>query len=333
MLSKAIERLNLLGPIEKAFAAQLKSFPHRDAWHFPDKSIRWTFKEVNRYSQAYAMGLAELGLNPGDKVATWLSCKEFPESLILQLACARAGFEIVSLDSTENFESGMKSAKLLIVSPWESWGNNNRIDFVLSQIPEMLKTQSGSSLKSQKYPGLKGIIQTGFSTIRGSLKLKQIPVYAELEETSNSMQNFEIKPNLPLFSHFGVSHTQENLANFAVDFSEKLGVKGGDSVISTLSHQYPLTFGSVLGASFVGAKTVIAPDADGLSLYKAQHAKVLIVNMEKAQNIKGKGEIETLVIGTKKSASIEPFVKKLHDQGVKARKIVDFDLITLKKSA
>mmetsp|Transcript_5109 Transcript_5109/g.5056 ORF Transcript_5109/g.5056 Transcript_5109/m.5056 type:complete len:198 (+) Transcript_5109:391-984(+) len=197
----------------------------------------------------------------------------------------------------------------------------------------MSSTQFGSSLKSQKYPGLKGIIQTGFSTIRGSLKLKQIPVYAELEETSNSMKNFEVKPNLPLFSHLGVSHTQENLANFAVDFAGKLEIKGGDTVINTLFHQYPLTFGSVLGASFVGAKTVIAPDADGLGLYNSQHAKVLIVCPEKAQNIKGKGEIETLVVGTKNSGSIEPFVKKLHDQGVKARKVVDVDLITLKKSA
>mmetsp|Transcript_12683 Transcript_12683/g.12789 ORF Transcript_12683/g.12789 Transcript_12683/m.12789 type:complete len:280 (-) Transcript_12683:38-877(-) len=278
------------------------------------------------------MGLAELGLHPGDKVVTWLTCKEYPESLILHLACAKAGFEVISLDSTENFESSMKSAKLLILSPWESLEGNYRIDYLLNHIPEMSKTNAGSVLKSNKFPELKGVIQTGFSTIRGSLKMKQVPVYAQLEETTNPMNSFEVKANTPSFTHYGSSHTQEELVSFATDFAKKIGIKGGDTVVNTLVHKYPLTFGSALGASFVGAKTVFAPEEDGLSVYNAQHAKVLIVCPGKAQNIKAKGEIETLVIGTKKKENIELVVKTLHNKGVKAKNVVDVDLLTLKKS-
>lgn len=47
MLAKTIERLYSAGPIEKALATQLNSFPHRDSWHFIGKPNRWTLKEVN----------------------------------------------------------------------------------------------------------------------------------------------------------------------------------------------------------------------------------------------------------------------------------------------
>lgn len=226
----------------------------------------------------------------------------------------------------------MKTAKLLILSPWEAWGNEYRIDYVLSHMPEMPKTHTGTPLKSQKFPELKGVIQTGFSTIRGSLKLKQIPVYAELDETTNPMNNFEVKNDIGFFNFEDTIHTQEQLTNFALEFGEKTGIKGGDAVVNTLAHQYPLTFGTVLGSTLKGARSIISPNGDGLAVYKAQGAKVLVVCPGKAQNIKTKGEIDTLVIGTKKKENIETVTKMLHDRGVKAKQVLEYNLASLNPS-
>lgn len=48
---------------------------YKDALQFVTESQRWTYKEVNviknqRYSQAYAVGLLEMGLKKGDSLST-----------------------------------------------------------------------------------------------------------------------------------------------------------------------------------------------------------------------------------------------------------------------
>lgn len=176
MISR-ISRLYSASPLFSLLQQQTDKFPYKDAWQFPLNSVNWTFAEVDRHASAYALGLAELGLSPGSKLATWLSCSELPETLIVNLACGKAGLQMCCIGDQSDWEETMKSTDALVVSPWKQHGEEYRIDFILNEIPEMKNNNTGSLLKSEKYKKLKWVIQTGFKTIRGSLKLKHLPVY------------------------------------------------------------------------------------------------------------------------------------------------------------
>lgn len=46
--------------------------PHMDAIRYEHKNVKWSFRDINYYSHALACGLLDLGLQPGDKVLSWL---------------------------------------------------------------------------------------------------------------------------------------------------------------------------------------------------------------------------------------------------------------------
>lgn len=50
-------------------AAQL---PHMDAIRYEHKNVKWSFRDVNYFADALACGLLDMGLQPGDKVLSWL---------------------------------------------------------------------------------------------------------------------------------------------------------------------------------------------------------------------------------------------------------------------
>jgi malonyl-CoA/methylmalonyl-CoA synthetase len=57
----------------------------------------WTFDDVRRLSNRYAIALAQLGVEPGDRVLAQI--EKSPEALILYLACLRAGAVFVPLNT------------------------------------------------------------------------------------------------------------------------------------------------------------------------------------------------------------------------------------------
>ena len=58
--------------------------------------IRWTYAEYRERANAVARGLMALGLNKGDHIAVWAA--NLPEWPLLQMAAARAGLVLVSIN-------------------------------------------------------------------------------------------------------------------------------------------------------------------------------------------------------------------------------------------
>ena len=57
-----------------------------------------TVTEIKRYSDALTSGLFSLGMRPGDVALSWLP-GDCAEMHVLQLACARGGFVLATLDA------------------------------------------------------------------------------------------------------------------------------------------------------------------------------------------------------------------------------------------
>src|SRR5580693_3073211 len=71
-------------------------FPDRDALISRHQNVRMSWREFDREVDRTARGLAGLGLAPKDRVGIWsCNCLEW---VLLQMACARAGFVSVNVN-------------------------------------------------------------------------------------------------------------------------------------------------------------------------------------------------------------------------------------------
>lgn len=82
----------------------------------------WTFKEMNQHSQAFALGLTELGYKPGDKVGIMIE-RSFPSEVVAaQVGCMKAGITMVPIkpQSEESLAQNIKESgiKGLLFSPY-----------------------------------------------------------------------------------------------------------------------------------------------------------------------------------------------------------------------
>jgi len=112
--------------VERA-AAQ---FPDREALVVRHQNIRWTWREFNDEVTRVARGLAGLGLAAQDRVGVWATnCAEW---VLLQYACARAGYVLVSVNPAYRslelaFVLGKSRMKALFLREQDSRSNYQQI--------------------------------------------------------------------------------------------------------------------------------------------------------------------------------------------------------------
>ena len=82
--------------IHRLLADTVARFPDRPAVVFREQGVRWTWREFQAEVDAFASGLAGLGLAKGDRVGIW-SPNRF-EWLVTQFATARMGMILVNIN-------------------------------------------------------------------------------------------------------------------------------------------------------------------------------------------------------------------------------------------
>lgn len=110
--------------------------------------------------------MLKLGFRPGDKLTSWLSNKDYSDSILLKLACARIGLHVHSIVDN-SIEEGLGDAKGVVFSPWEQMNGQLRVDYLLDIMPS-------APSSNQKFPHLKHFIQSGTTTLQGMMKLKDL---------------------------------------------------------------------------------------------------------------------------------------------------------------
>jgi long-subunit acyl-CoA synthetase (AMP-forming) len=151
-----------------------------------------------RYSSAFAFGLLEAGFKRGDSIVMWIDRETNAESIIAQLGAMKTGVTLVNFSENsckDALDHALKSsnAKGLIFSPnTEIDQSTKRADVLHELMPELNSMYFGEELVSNAYPHLNHIVQTGFSTIKGTNKFKDVAVY-----TSPAMSTYEMPENSP----------------------------------------------------------------------------------------------------------------------------------------
>ena len=109
-----------MSALSSLLSAKADDMPSRAAIVFDQggEKKRWNLGELERHSSATANGFAEMGLVHGDIVTAWLN--NTVESVVVQLACAKAGVVLHSVApdaSPEVVRAAAKEAKCFVFDP------------------------------------------------------------------------------------------------------------------------------------------------------------------------------------------------------------------------
>lgn len=154
-------------------AALASEWPHVDVVRYTHKNRIWTLNHVHYYSEAFAIGLVETGLQPGDVVLSWLPA-HFSETMVLQFACAKAGMILYSLDpelatkdrvaAQDALSKALTLTKANVFVSQEAGSDVPYVTLAEQVIPELqiYDTACGMPFVTPRFPHLRFCLQTGF---------------------------------------------------------------------------------------------------------------------------------------------------------------------------
>ena len=85
-------------PVGRLLTRLADTFPDHEALVYADRSLRWTFRELDTEARLIARGLIASGVERGDRVAVWAT--NVPEWIVLQFALAKIGAILVTVNTS-----------------------------------------------------------------------------------------------------------------------------------------------------------------------------------------------------------------------------------------
>ncbi|MBK5276539.1 MAG: AMP-binding protein [Desulfuromonadales bacterium] len=149
-------------------------FPDNDALVYPERGLRYSYREFNEVCRTVAKGLLRLGIKKGDNLAIW--AYNVPEWVILQFATAKIGAILVTINTSyksaelEYILNQSDSNTLFMV---KSFKDSDYVQTANDVIPELAASRAGS-LNSPSLPHLRNVIFIGDGTPAGMLNFSRI---------------------------------------------------------------------------------------------------------------------------------------------------------------
>ncbi|MDK2826944.1 MAG: hypothetical protein PWQ63_1880 [Methanolobus sp.] len=148
--------------------------PDREFMIYPDRDLRFTYKEFDERVNMLAKGLLELGIEKGDHVGIWAT--NVPDWLTFLFATAKIGVVLVTVNTSykiHEVEYVMKQADLKAIAIIDGFRDVSYIETIYELVPE-LKNQSRGNLRSEKFPHLKNVIFIGQEKHRGMYSTREL---------------------------------------------------------------------------------------------------------------------------------------------------------------
>ncbi|MCP5087741.1 MAG: AMP-binding protein [Rhodobacteraceae bacterium] len=183
----------LFQTIGMALQGAAETWGDRDALVVRHQNIRWTYSDLLERVDAFAAGLIELGLQPGDRVGVW--SPNNAEWVVAQLATARAGLIQVNINPAyrlRELEHALEvtDCKALILA--ERFKTSNYLEMIQSILPELATALPGK-LRSEFFSSLSAVISISETAPDGFLRFADIGGLAS-EESRKRLT--ELQPRL-----------------------------------------------------------------------------------------------------------------------------------------
>ncbi|MCY8008821.1 AMP-binding protein [Bacillus haynesii] len=241
-----------IGKLLEKTAANL---PDHEAVVYPDRGLRYTYRQFDQLCRKAAKGLIALGIDKGEHVAIWAS--NTPEWLTAQFASAKTGAVLVTVNTNyqlSELEYVLKQSDATTLILMESYRGTSYIDILYKLIPELKESEPGR-LASKRLPFLKNIILMGDTSHPGMylwddiLKLSGSVSEKALDRRMERLKEHDVI-NMQYTSGTtgfpkGVMLTHSNLANNAANIAECMNLSKKDRMCIPVPFFH--CFGCVLG--------------------------------------------------------------------------------------
>ena len=257
------------------FEDQVALYPDQDFVIYPDRDLRFTFRQFDERVNNLAKGLLAIGIKKGDHVGIWAT--NVPDWLTFLFATAKIGAVLVTVNTaykTHELEYLMDQADLTTLCLIDGFRDSDYVNMVYELVPE-LRTAERGKLESKKFPFLKNVIFIGQQKHRGMFNTQEILLLGshvddrELENAKKSLDchdviNMQYTSGTTGFPK-GVMLTHHNIVNngLTIGNNQKLTHKDRLCLCVPLFH----CFGLVLGMMAVvtrGMSVVVVEQFDPL---------------------------------------------------------------------
>lgn len=262
------------------FEKQAERNPDHDFLVFPDRNLRFSYKEFDERANLMAKGLISLGIKKGDHVGIW--AKNVPDWLTFMLATAKIGAVLVTVNTaykSHELDYVLKQSDMKLLAMIDGYQDVDYIETLYSLVPE-LKTHERGNLQSEEFPYLKYIVYVGQEKHRGMYNTNELMLLGkhtpdeELLKVKKTIKNDDVV-NMQYTSGTtgfpkGVMLTHRNILNNGYYIGDRQKFTEKDKVCLTV----PLfhCFGIVLGIMAIishGATAVMVELFDPLMVLAA----------------------------------------------------------------
>ena len=262
------------------FEKQAERNPNHDFLVFPDRNLRFSYKEFDERANLMAKGLISLGIKKGDHVGIW--AKNVPDWLTFMLATAKIGAVLVTVNTaykSHELDYVLKQSDMKLLAMIDGYQDVDYIETLYSLVPE-LKTHERGNLQSEEFPYLKYIVYVGQEKHRGMYNTNELMLLGkhtpdeELLKVKKTIKNDDVV-NMQYTSGTtgfpkGVMLTHRNILNNGYYIGDRQKFTEKDKVCLTV----PLfhCFGIVLGIMAIishGATSVMVELFDPLMVLAA----------------------------------------------------------------
>jgi len=270
-------------------ASQLKNQEQKNAVRFESQNKTWTYKELDRHSNAFVNGILELGYKKGDRFLFWID-KAFPSEItIAQIALAKAGVSIVNCDikDAKQLDEALKDteAKGVLFSPNTKYGDKKAEEILNEAIPGLKNIKQGDAVNLSSHPKLKHLVHVGFYSQPGTMKYRQLMVYGKQKFLTNKLSEEASEKDVLYYvkqdGKFN-SYTQSDIHNKAEEFRKFNNIGEDDALLVVGDSNTPSSFayGTYNSLAF-GNYVVLTGNQnfkDVLGKLHLQKSSVLVIN-------------------------------------------------------
>ncbi|MBZ9570538.1 AMP-binding protein [Methanobrevibacter sp. TMH8] len=165
--------------IGEFFEKQVEAQGDREFIIYPDRDLRFTYKEFDERVNMLAKGLLSIGITKGDHVGIW--AKNVPDWLTFLFATAKIGTVLVTVNTAykeHELDYILKQSDMKALAIIDGFHDVNYVKIVNDLIPE-LKQHPRGRLNSEEYPHLKSVIYVGQEKHRGMYNTNELMLLGE----------------------------------------------------------------------------------------------------------------------------------------------------------
>ncbi len=274
------EQLHTDLPLGQYFEMQVAKHADNDFVVYPDRDLRWTYRQFDERVDQLAKGLLAIGIGKGDNVGVW--ARNIPDWLTLCFACAKIGAVLVTVNpvyKAHELAYVLKQSDMKALAIIDSFRDVDYVEIIRQLVPETSSQQRGH-LESAEFPRLKSLLYMGPEKHRGFYSMPELLVLGEnmpdqpLRELTASLRaddviNMQYTSGTTGFPK-GVMLTSRNIVNNGFYIGERQDFTERDRVC--LPPPYFHCFGIVLGVMAIlthGATVVGVEQFDPLLVLAA----------------------------------------------------------------